>query len=489
MANSARSPSVQSFASAGSMSLPTTSTPGSPVVSPGTLHEEDAPRVMSATRNATTAKEASQEHRFYLRDGNVRLELDDGTLYNVHRYFFETHAPKLTEDHLGDPERSTPIKLAGVSGVDFQRFLSIVYPTKLGRCDIHTVDEWTSVLRLATRWSIESLRDLAIEEIKPQASPFDKIAIAREFAFGSNWLLPAFVNICERPNWLNRDEAERLGLPTVVEIGRIREEARMVGHTFDMLAAVLASEVLVPGGHDEVQDGSSAPQISPMPPTSPVNVPESTTNTSVSLDAQSSPASSNSSSSPTPLVTVPAGPSQQTTLTEISDQLAYLTLQNAETAEEAKYTGTSINRALFAMHLVRRMKKETSSAALRHRAWRQTRVDSIVRDLASPECLPEKANDLSGLLPGLPEIHDRLASILCSRLPLEELSSGARRPGPSIGAMLVVHFKQSSPTFRESRKLGLERTGWKATYEGHKDLHVSIPEWDCSEEDVPRYST
>ncbi|KAL1711963.1 hypothetical protein EV715DRAFT_214566 [Schizophyllum commune] len=485
MANQTRSPSVQSFASADSMSLPATSTPGSPVVSPATMYEEDAPRVMSAARDVTTTKEASQEHRFYLRDGNVKLELDDGTLYNVHRYFFATHAPKFTEEYLDGAEKSSPIKLAGVSGVDFQRFLSIVYPTKLGRCDIHTVDEWTSVLRLATRWSIESLCDLAIEEIKPMASPFDKVTIAREFDLGPGWLLPAFADICQRPNWLNREEAERLGLPTVVEVGRIREEARMVGQTFDMLAAVLASEVLVPGG----QDGSIAPQITPMPPTSPVNVPESTTNTSVSLDTQSSPASSNSSSAPPPLLFVPAGPSQQTTLTEISDQLAYLTLQNAETAEEAKYTGTSINRALFAMHLVRRMKKETSSAALRHRAWRQTRVDSIVRDLASPECLPEKANDLSGLLPGLPEIHDRLASILCSRLPLEELSSGARRPGPSIGAMLVVHFKQSSPTFRESRKLGLERTGWKATYEGHKDLHVSIPEWDCSEEDVPRYST
>ena len=251
----------------------------------------------------------------------------------------------------------------------------------------------------------------------------------------------------------------------------------MVGQTFDMLAAVLASEVLVPGG----QDGSIAPQITPKPPTSPVNVPESTTNTTASLDAQSSPASSNSSSSPwpPPLVFVPAGPSQQTTLTEISDQLACLTLQNAEIAEEAKYTGTSINRALFAMHLVRRMKKETSSAALRHRAWRQMRVDSIVRDLASPECLPERANDLSLILPGLPEIHDRLASILCSRLPLEELSSGARRPGPSIGAMLVVHFKQSSPTFRESRKLGLERCTPSQLLTVHRRLTSS----DCFQQD------
>ncbi|KAL1759897.1 hypothetical protein FB107DRAFT_204180 [Schizophyllum commune] len=486
MADLTRSPSVQSFASADSMSLPATSTSGSPVVSPATVHEEDAPRVMDAARNVPTAGEASQEHRFYLRDGNVMFELDDGTMYNVHRYFFETHAPKFTEDHLGDPERSTPIKLAGVSSVDFQRFLSIVYPTKLGRCDIHTVDEWTSVLRLATKWSIDSLGELAIEEIKPKASPFDKVTIAREFDLGPGWLLPAFVNICERPNWLNRDEAERLGLPTVVEIGRIREEARMVGHTFDMLAAVLASEVLVPGGHDEVQDGSSAPQISPMPATSPVNVPESTTNTSASLDAQSSPASSNSSSSPTPLPSVPAGRSQQTTLTEISDQLAYMTLQNAEIAEEAKYTGTPINRALFAMHLVRRMKKETSSAALCHRAWRQTRVDSIVRDLASPACLPAQASELSAYSPSISTIHMRLASNLCDGLSVA-LSSAPDDNRPE--RFLVVRPEARISPTRESARLALERTGWKATCEGPQDLHVSIPSWDCSDEDVPRYTT
>ncbi|KAL1679065.1 hypothetical protein EV122DRAFT_210878 [Schizophyllum commune] len=482
MPNQTRSPSVQSFASAESMSLPATSTPGSPVVSPAALHEEDAPRVMSATHNASTAKEASQEHRFYLRDGNVKLELDDGTLYNVHRYFFDTYAPNFAKGYLGDAEKSAPIKLVGVSSVDFQRFLSIIYPTKLGKCDTHTVGEWTSVLRLATRWSIDSLGELAIEEIKPKASPFDKVTIAREFDLGPGWLLPAFVNICERPNWLNRDEAERLGLPTVVEIGRIREEARAIGESFDMFAAVRASEVLVPGTHDEGQDGGSAPQASLRPSTSTANGPESTMDTSATLDAQSSPAPS--SSPPTPHMSVPAAPSLQTTLIGISDQLAYLTLQSAEIAEEAKYPSSPINRALFAMNLVRRMDRETSSAAELHRAWRQTRVDNIVRNLASPECLSEQANNLSGHSPSISDIQSRLAGILCARLPVE-LSSSLTDSRPE-GFLLVNPEDKIYPS-REVGKLALEKMGWKTTCKGRKDLHVSIPDWDCSDEDMPRY--
>lgn len=190
-------------------------------------------------------------------------------MYNVHRYFFETYAPKFADEYLRNGGNE-PIELPDVSCIDFERFLSIIYPTcvlcsspypsrpqsryrKLGRCDIHTVDEWTSVLRLATKWSIGSLRDLAIEEIEPKASPFDKVCVAREFDQGQNWLVPAFVDICSRSESLTRAEAEQLGLPTVVEVSRIREEVKASGTALAVLAAVRANEVLIPHGPDDMQ--------------------------------------------------------------------------------------------------------------------------------------------------------------------------------------------------------------------------------------------
>ena len=285
------------------------------------------------------------------------MQLDDGTLYNVHRYFFETHAPSFADEYL--PKGGTAsIKLPGVSSVDFERFLSIVYPTcvffsfsyplhpqshyrKLGRCDIHTVDEWTSVLRLATKWSIGSLRDLAIEEIEPKASPFDKVCVAREFDQGQNWLVPAFVDICSRSESLTRAEAERLGLPTVVEVSRIREEVKASGTALAVLAAVRANEVLIPHRLDDMQqaidmqdpipsglvdadaaaDASCTPRAEPSTPHVPASAPTSEACLDVSL--------------------------QQSTLSQISKRLAHLTLQSAEIARSGSFLAGQILQDLW----------------------------------------------------------------------------------------------------------------------------------------------
>ncbi|TRM68923.1 hypothetical protein BD626DRAFT_420785 [Schizophyllum amplum] len=141
------------------------------------------------------------------------------------------------------------VRLPNILSIDFERFLSLIYPSAIGECDLYSVDEWTSVLRLATKWSIPRLRALAIREIEPKASALDKIVIAREFVLGSSWLAPAFIAICSSPKWLEYEEAERLGLRSVVEVGRIREEHRNAGVTgccYDVAAAVLASPILVP---------------------------------------------------------------------------------------------------------------------------------------------------------------------------------------------------------------------------------------------------
>ena len=114
--------------------------------------------------------------------------------------------------------------------------------SEIGGCDIRSVDEWTSILRIATRLSIPPLCARAIREIEPTATAIEKVAIAREFNLGDCWLLPAFTAICEADKWLNYEDAERLGLRTVVEIGRIREEQRSAR---DFAAAVRTSPILM----------------------------------------------------------------------------------------------------------------------------------------------------------------------------------------------------------------------------------------------------
>ncbi|KAL1725245.1 hypothetical protein EV714DRAFT_288050 [Schizophyllum commune] len=487
MADLDRSPSVQSFASADSMSIPATSLPASPVASSTTLHPDNMPRVI-ATTSDSIEPEIPSNHRFYLKDGNIRFELEDGSLYNVHRYFFDTHAPKFAEEHL-DGEVSTPIKLSGVCSVDFERFLSIIYPTTLGKFDITTVDEWTSILRLATRWSVFGLRDLAIEEIKPKATPFDKVVIAREFELGKDWLVPAFVSICERPQWLNRAEAERLGLPTVVEIGRLREEARAFGPAFDILAAVRAAEILVPGGCEEAQNVGDIPQATSTIPSSTFTVAASATDVLAPSDAASPVSSPPASLAPqTPQEVTPDALLSE--LLNPADQLAYDALRSAELAEGASFPGTRLNRALFASRLARRMANETSPAARRHREWRQARVDDIFRDIACAQPSLTEPNSLridSTGADALLEIQNRLAYLLCAKLPTD---SSVPRP-ETLRRLDGDALRVLTQNYRHSC-LELARKGWVvAGFSGrfpasHSSIHVAIP---TENEDIPKYTT
>ncbi|KAI4524608.1 hypothetical protein K525DRAFT_360816 [Schizophyllum commune Loenen D] len=465
MADLDRSPSVQSFASADSMSIPATSVPASPVASSTILHhddmplpyEEDAPRVAAAEHDgpnasgfvAPDATEIAQTHRFYLKDGNIK---------------FDTHAPSFAIEYL--PNGGTvPIKLPGVSSVDFERVLSIIYPTKLGRCDIHTVDERTSVLRLATRCSIASLHDLAIEEIEPKASPVDKVCVAREFDQGQNWLVPAFVDICSRSESLTRAEAERLGLPTVVEISRIREEVKASGTILAVLAAVCANEVLIPYRLDDMQQAihmqdPSTPHVPAFAPTSEASLVE---------------------------------PLQQYTLAHINKRLDHLTLQSAEIAEEARHTDTPLNRALFALNLVRRVSKETSVAAQRHRAWREACVDSILSELGSEGCLPSaNANEISGAcgLYDLGNVRGRLSRLVCAQLREGEVEVGDESSCPRHDKdFLIIRLGAAElADERQNLKSILRIYGWKVEDVDDYDLQVSVPGKACNDEDVPKYT-
>ncbi|KAL1663710.1 hypothetical protein GGF50DRAFT_115802 [Schizophyllum commune] len=187
--------------------------------------------------------------RFFLDPRTVEFVLDDGTLYRVFRYFFELHSPEFVAKHVLN-DSSGPVQLSGVSGVDFDRFLSLMYPSELAGCDVKTPSEWISVLRLAIKWSFPALRARAIKEIERIGNVVDKICVAREFGgleLGEGldtqqhddelkalqlWLLPAFTEACTTPKWLasiSLDDAERLGAATILQIGRLREELRDAG--------------------------------------------------------------------------------------------------------------------------------------------------------------------------------------------------------------------------------------------------------------------
>ena len=73
-----------------------------------------------------------------------------------------------------------------------------------------TVEDWTSILRLATKWNFLSLRELAVERLLAITSPIDKVVLSHTFDL-PKWLPLAYAQLCERAKPLTAEEGKRLG--------------------------------------------------------------------------------------------------------------------------------------------------------------------------------------------------------------------------------------------------------------------------------------
>ncbi|KAL1663709.1 hypothetical protein GGF50DRAFT_115801 [Schizophyllum commune] len=195
---------------------------------PNTCDDEREPAPKSTVEPAPLGYR--KHDRFYMDSRTIKLVLDDGTLYRVFRQSFAAHSTLFAEEYLVGRGDDQVIKLPGVSSVDLDRFLSLMYPSELATCELFSAQDWISVLRLAHRWSFSTLRARALREIELVSDVVDKIITAREFSdldATKQWLLPAFTKACTADGWLNSitlEDAERMGASTVLAIARIRED-------------------------------------------------------------------------------------------------------------------------------------------------------------------------------------------------------------------------------------------------------------------------
>ena len=98
-----------------------------------------------------------------------------------------------------------------------------------------TVAEWLSVLELAARWDVVSMRTLAISQVESlldaNSSPVDRVAIAQRYRITDVWSRAAYTALCNRPKPLSIEEAAKLGVEMSTRISTVREELlrRQVG--------------------------------------------------------------------------------------------------------------------------------------------------------------------------------------------------------------------------------------------------------------------
>ena len=72
-----------------------------------------------------------------------------------------------------------------------------------------TVEQWTSILRLATKWTFTSLRELAVQHLFDITSPVEKIVLGKTFDL-PEWLPQAYADLCKREKPLTIDEGRNL---------------------------------------------------------------------------------------------------------------------------------------------------------------------------------------------------------------------------------------------------------------------------------------
>jgi hypothetical protein len=90
-----------------------------------------------------------------------------------------------------------------------------------------SVEEWTSILRLAHQWQFVEVKSLALRELERlEVPPLRKIVIYHSFAIDRNLLRAAYAALTIRDEPITIEEGRELGLETALQLARARELAR-----------------------------------------------------------------------------------------------------------------------------------------------------------------------------------------------------------------------------------------------------------------------
>ncbi|KAG5634371.1 hypothetical protein H0H81_002209 [Sphagnurus paluster] len=90
-------------------------------------------------------------------------------------------------------------------------------------------EDWATLLALAVKWGFDQVKELAVCELVKKDMPLlTRIGLYQRFNIDSARLVPLYAELCSRPDTLDEEEAEALGLKTAVLVFRARERLRAV---------------------------------------------------------------------------------------------------------------------------------------------------------------------------------------------------------------------------------------------------------------------
>ncbi|KAI0078035.1 hypothetical protein K474DRAFT_1706761 [Panus rudis PR-1116 ss-1] len=201
-------------------------------------HVVDSATCMIQSENSIADADGSErlerDSEYYFDDQLITFAVER-KLFRVHRYFLVRDSeffrdlfsiPSPPGEIVEGTSDDRPIRLEGVKIDEFRCLLRFFYDSTYG-CSIITLEDWISLLSISTRYIFTKIRDLAVLRISTQSAvtPIQKITLAHQFDI-PQWIPPALVDLCKRQEPIDDEEAECLGIRTVVKIAQARELAR-----------------------------------------------------------------------------------------------------------------------------------------------------------------------------------------------------------------------------------------------------------------------
>lgn len=90
-----------------------------------------------------------------------------------------------------------------------------------------TSDQWTFVLKLASLWGFDTIRQIAIDHLKKSVSAVDRIVLAEMYDLDfESWSLHAMHVIVRRHRPISVAEGQRIGIEMALKLASVRERAQ-----------------------------------------------------------------------------------------------------------------------------------------------------------------------------------------------------------------------------------------------------------------------
>ncbi|KAG6885558.1 hypothetical protein C0993_012801 [Termitomyces sp. T159_Od127] len=180
-----------------------------------------------SSENSTVLKHL-QEHRYFLPGGDVYF-LAENQLFRVHRYFFQRESRVFQRGFQSGPrngETESTAIILDVSPASFEKLLDVFYNERYSVYN-WSIEDWTTVIKLAQKWEFPEVLELAIRELsRIDMSLIRRIAIYQHLNIDRSHLLPMYAELCRRPQALTLQESKVIGLETTVLIANVRERLR-----------------------------------------------------------------------------------------------------------------------------------------------------------------------------------------------------------------------------------------------------------------------